>query len=202
MTTPRTLLQMAGAPLTPSPWDKAVLVIIDAQLEYVNGALPLPDVRPALAETARVLDRARREGAPVIHIVHHGRPGGPLFNPDGPLSGIAPDVAAKPGEPVIPKSLPNAFAKTTLAAALEASGRKELVVTGFMTHMCVSATVRAALDLGYRTTVVGDATATRDLPDPLGGVVPAATVHHATLAALADRFAVVVRNADAWKAPQ
>ena len=202
MTPPRTLLQMAGAPLTPSPWDKAALVIIDAQLEYVTGALALPDVRPALAEASRVLDLARRAGAPVIHIVHHGRPGGALFNPDGPLSGIAPEVAARAGEPVIAKSLPNAFAKTTLAATLEATGRKELVVAGFMTHMCVSATVRSALDLGYRTTVVADATATRDLPDPLGGIVPAATVHHATLAALADRFAVVVRNADAWKASE
>jgi hypothetical protein len=64
--------------------------------------------------------------------------------------------------------------------------------------------VRAALDLGYRTTVVADATATRDLPDPLMcpesyGVQKAETVHRATLAALADRFAIVVRNARAWE---
>ena len=60
--------------------------------------------------------------------------------------------------------------------------------------MCISATVRAALDRGYRTTVVASATATRDLPDPLGGIVPAGEVHRATLAALADRFAIVVRD--------
>ncbi len=201
MTAPKTLLQMAGAPLTPAPWDKAALIIIDAQLEYVTGALALPQVRPALAEAARVLELARAHGAPIFHIVHHGKPGGALFNPEGPLSGIAPEVAPRAGEPIVPKSLPNAFAKTTLAAALEATGRKELVVTGFMTHMCVSATVRAALDLGYRTTVVANATGTRDLPDPLGGVLPATTVHRATLAALADRFAIVVPDANAWKQP-
>lgn len=195
---PKTLLQMAGAPLDPSPWDKAALVLIDAQREYVDGGLALPGVKPALAEAARVLDLARRNAAPLVHVVHHGRPGGALFDPNGPMSAIAQEVAPRPGETVIAKGLPNAFAKTALQDALQASGRKELVVVGFMTHMCVSATVRAALDLGYRTTVVANATATRDLPDPLGGVQPAEAVHRATLAALADRFAVVVRGADAW----
>lgn len=204
MAQPQSLLAMAGAPLEPSPWDKAALVLIDAQMEYVEGKLPLYGIRPALQEAARVLDLAREKGAPVIHIVHHGRPGGALFNPDGPLSKIAPEVAPVKGEAVIPKGLPNAFAKTDLQKTLEATGRKELVVVGFMTHMCVSASVRAALDLGYRTTVVADATATRDLPDPLmcpesHGVQKADTVHRATLAALADRFAIVVRNARAWE---
>jgi nicotinamidase-related amidase len=204
MAQPQSLLAMAGAPLEPSPWDKAALVLIDAQMEYVEGKLPLHGIKPALHEAARVLDLAREKGAPVIHVVHHGRPGGALFNPDGPLSKIAPEVAPAKGEVIIPKGMPNSFAKTELQKTLEGTGRKEIVVVGFMTHMCVSATVRAALDLGYRTTVVADATATRDLPDPLcapesHSVQKAETVHRATLAALADRFAIVVRNARAWE---
>jgi hypothetical protein len=66
------------------------------------------------------------------------------------------------------------------------------VVGGFMTHMCVSSTVRAALDLGYGCTVVGNACATRDLLDCQGEVVSAAELHRAELAALGDRFAVVI----------
>ena len=203
MAQPQSLLAMAGAPLDPSPWDKAALILIDAQLEYVEGRLPLFGVQPALQEAARVLDLARRQGAPVIHVVHHGRPGGALFDPNGKLSKIAPEVAPKEGEAIIAKGLPNAFAKTDLQKTIDATGRKELVVVGFMTHLCVSATVRSALDLGYRTTVVADATATRDLPDPLcapesQAVQKADNVHRATLAALADRFAIVVRNARAW----
>jgi len=54
--------------------------------------------------------------------------------------------------------------------------------------------VRAALELGYQSTVVASACATRDLPDGLGGIVPAAVLHRACLAALADRFAVVVER--------
>jgi nicotinamidase-related amidase len=56
--------------------------------------------------------------------------------------------------------------------------------------MCVSTTVRTALDLGFRSTVVADACATRDLPSP-GGVIPARTLHEVELAALGDRFAGV-----------
>jgi nicotinamidase-related amidase len=194
---PKSLLQMAGASLEPSPWTKAALVVIDAQMEYVEGGLKLPGVGSALGEIGRVLALARREKAPVLHVVHHGRPGG-LFDPTGPMGQIAPAAAPQSGETTVAKALPNAFARPGLHEAIEATGRRELVVVGFMTHMCVSATVRAALDLGYRTTLVANAAATRDLPDPLGGVQPAEAVHRATLAALADRFAIVVRDASAW----
>jgi hypothetical protein len=56
--------------------------------------------------------------------------------------------------------------------------------------------VISALDRGLSSTVAQDATATRDLPDPTGGVLPADTVHRAALAAIADRFATVVPAAD------
>ena len=42
--------------------------------------------------------------------------------------------------------------------------------------------------------MVADATATRDLPDPLGGMIPASVVHRTALSELADRFAVVVKD--------
>ncbi|QCN98428.1 cysteine hydrolase (plasmid) [Azospirillum argentinense] len=196
--TPKTLLALAGAPATPSPLDSAVLVLIDAQREYTEGALPLVGVEAAVAEAARLLERARKAGTPVFHIVHHGKPGGALFNPEGPLSGIVAPLIPLDGETVVVKHLPNAFAGTELDALIRATGRKELIVAGFQTHMCVSSTVRAALDLGWRTTVVDAASATRDLPDGAGGVIPAEALHRANLAALADRFAVVVKDSRAW----
>ena len=42
MTGPKTLLEMSGAPLTPSALSQSVVVSIDCQNEYVNGALALP----------------------------------------------------------------------------------------------------------------------------------------------------------------
>jgi nicotinamidase-related amidase len=127
-----------------------------------------------------------------VHVVHHGS--GKLFNPTGPFAAIAEPLILKPGEAVIEKHLPNAFANTRLQEVLEKTGRKHLIVIGFMTHMCVSSTVRAALDRGYATTIVASATATRDLQDGQGGTLPAAVIQKASLAALADRFAVVVKN--------
>ena len=62
--------------------------------------------------------------------------------------------------------------------------------------MCVSASVRAALDLGYRSTLVSGAAATCDLPTPSDGVIDAASLHDASLAAIADRLAIIVKSAD------
>jgi len=151
-------------------------------------------------EGARLLAFARARGMPVFHAIHHSRPGAPVFDPRGPYVGFIPALAPLEGESVIVKSLPNAFAGTELATAIAATGRREILIAGFATHMCVSATTRAALDHGYRATVVAGATATRDLPDPLGaGVIPAAVIHAATLAALSDRFAIVVRDTEALR---
>lgn len=196
MSAPRTLLQMAGAPLDPGKFSESAVVVIDAQNEYVNGKLPLVGIAQALDNIAILLKAARAAGAPIIHVQHKGRAGG-LFDPAADAFKLAPQAASEAGEAIVEKPLPNAFAQTNLQELLAKTGRKSLIVAGFQTHMCVSSTVRAALDLGYRTTVVADAVATRDLPDPTGGpALSAAELHRAALAGLADRFAIVSNLAD------
>jgi len=191
---PVTLFEMAGLHPAPASLAESVVVMIDAQREYVDGALPLAGVEAALEEGRRLLERARAAEAPVIHVVQRGE--GALFNPEGPYFAIAAPVVPVEGEVVIEKRAPNAFAGTGLQKVLAATGRKKLIVVGFMTHMCLSTTVRAALDLGYATTVVSAATATRDLPDGDGGTIAARVVQQTSLAALADLFATVVERAD------
>ena len=66
MAQPQSLLAMAGAPLDPSPWDKAALVLIDAQMEYVEGKLPLPGVKAALQEAALSIANASRPSMPTF----------------------------------------------------------------------------------------------------------------------------------------
>ena len=193
---PLTLLEISGAAYPAGRLTESVVVVVDAQRVYVDGRLPLPGVDRALAEIARLLARARASATPVIHVVQHGRPGGAICDPAGPEVAIADAVAPRPVETVIIKPLPSSFARTALAETLQKLGRNHLIVVGFMTHMCVSTTVRAALDYGYRCTVVAAACGTRDLPDGRGGVVPAAVVHRANLAALADRFAKIVETVE------
>ena len=196
MSEPKTLVQMAGANPAPARLAEAAVVIIDAQNEYVDGRVPLAGIGSALDGIAKLLAAARASGTPVIHVQHRGRTGF-LFDPDAPGFAFAPQATPNTHEKIVHKELPNAFAKTSLQLELQAAGRKYLIVAGFMTHMCVSATTRAALDLGWWTTVVGDAAATRDLPDPLGGApIAAAQVHRTALAELADRFATIARVSD------
>ena len=190
---PKTLLEFSNAASEPLPLNRSVVVIIDAQEEYRSGRLPLSDIGTALTNVSSLLARARQEGAPIIHIKQIGRAGG-LFDAGGPTGAIMPEAAPAPGEAIIHKPLPNAFAQTDLDKQLTALGMDQVVFAGFMTHMCVSASARAALDLGYRSVVVSDAVATRDLPHPTdhNAVVKAADVNSATLAALADRFAAIL----------
>ncbi len=192
---PQTLLQITGVRPPVATLTDSVLLIIDAQREYTDGKLPLTGIDAAIVETAQLLKQARQAGTPVIHVVHKAKPGSPLFDPHSQFVDIVPQLIPAPGETVIVKTLPNAFAGTRLEKHLAELGRKNLLFTGFMTHNCVSATVRAALDLGYRSTVVASATAERDLPDGNGGIVSAAALQRAELAALSDRTATVVARA-------
>ena len=191
--TAKTLLQLAGADLNPPRLSDACLVMIDLQNEYLSGPLALPDAQAAATNAAQLLARARQQGAAIFHIAHRGKAGG-MFDRAAERGAIIASVAPQAAEPIIEKELPNAFAGTDLQAQLAATGRKNIVLAGFMTHMCVSSTARAALDLGFRTTVDAESCATRDLPDGRGGIIAARTIHDIALAELSDRFALIARG--------
>ena len=193
MTAPKTLLELSGADLNPPKLADTCLVLIDIQNEYRAGPLALPDAEPAIAAAARLLTRARQSGAAIFHVAHKGRAGS-LFDREAARGAIVDSLTPLASEAVIEKALPNAFAGTDLQARLAATGRTNIVLAGFMTHMCVSSTARAALDLGLRTTIAADACATRDLPDGRGGAIAARTIHEVALAELSDRFALIARS--------
>jgi len=64
-----------------------------------------------------------------------------------------------------------------------------------MTHMCIDATTRAAKDLGYNCTLIGNACATRNL-EINGEKIKAIDVHNAFLAALNATYATVTITQD------
>lgn len=196
MPNPITLRNLGGRSAAPAALTASTLVLIDCQNTYREGVMALSGVEAALDEIAALLARARRLGVPVIHIQHDAGPGSP-YDVSAPIGAIADKVAPAAGEPVVLKHFPNSFIGTDLEARLKATGRQNVVFVGFMTHMCVNSTTRWAFNLGFAPTVVASATATRDLPDPHGNVVPAATLQAASLAALGDLFAVVVPDAAA-----
>ena len=190
-----TLRSLLALPDTPAPLSLSALVLIDCQNTYREGIMQLEGVEPALAECAKLLKRARDAGAPVIHIQHDAGPGTP-YDVNAPIGSIADVVAPAAGEKIITKAYPSSFEKTDLDAELKRLGVNNLVLAGFMTHVCVNSTARAAFNHGYTATVVGNATATRALAAPDGGVVPAAELHNSALTALTDIFAIVVPSGD------
>ena len=169
------------------------LVIVDIQNDYFpGGGHPLVGPEAAAAAAARLLAGFRSAGDPVYHIRHvWDEPEATFMRPGTPGVEIHETVAPEDGETVISKQYPNSFRETQLEAQLKEAGVDEVVVCGMMTSTCVDATVRAAVDLGFEATVAHDACATTDLEFD-GQVVPAASVHAAFLAALADDYASVV----------
>lgn len=190
MTSP-TLRQLTGMNPNPSAISDSALVLIDCQQTYREGVMQLSGVEPALQEAAGLLKRFRDAGRPVIHIMHEAGAGTP-YDTKAPIGQIADVVAPQAGETVIVKNYPSSFEKTALKEELDKLGVKNLVLTGFMTHVCVNSTARAAFNNGFASTVVANATATRSLANPTGGEVSADALHNASLTALSDIFAVVV----------
>jgi len=188
---PFTLRAAAGLPPGYGPLNDAVLIVLEAQREYdEGGALELAGVQAAVDNIAALLLVGRKDGAEIVHIVHEGSVGR-AFDP-GRGGRVFEQLAPLDGETVLSKGLPNGFRYSGLQNHLAAIGRPHLILCGFMTHLSISSTASAALDLGYETTVVSNATATRALPAINGGAtVSAETVQATALAALADRFSAV-----------
>src|SRR6478735_10369074 len=149
MTNP-TLRALAELPLEPPSLAASTLVMIDCQNTYTRGVMELDGVSAALDEAAALLDRARSAGIPIIHIQHSDGPGS-LYDIDGESGAIVDRVAPREGEPVIVKNFPNAFVGTNLHEQLM-GGPQNLLLAGFMTHMCINSTARAAFNLGYAPT--------------------------------------------------
>jgi nicotinamidase-related amidase len=172
-------------------------LIIDIQRDYFpGGAYPLVAPEAAAEAARRVLETFRAAGEPVVHLKHiWDAPDAEFMRPGTDGIEIHPLVAPADGEQVIEKTEPNGFIGTELEASLRDRGIDSLVVAGMMSSMCVDATVRAAVDLGFKATVVHDACAAPDLSYE-GMQIPGLSVHGAFMAALADGYATLAASRD------
>jgi nicotinamidase-related amidase len=189
-----TLRTLSGAPRTTAlDSGTTALIVIDFQLEYFDrGRVPIPDGAKAMANANRLIDFADSHRVPVFHLQHVGPAGGPLFASDGELVGFHPDIQPRPNHVSLQKSTASSFASTRLHDALRERGVKTVIISGLMTHMCVSTTARDAKPLGYQVIVAGDAAATRSIDAWDGGTVDHAALHRAALTELTDSFAEVL----------
>jgi len=175
---------------------KQALLVIDIQNDYFRGSpMELVGAEKAAEKAAEVIKKFRERKLPVIFIQHiAARPEAGFFLPDTEGAEINKRVQPIEGEKIIVKHFPNSFIETGLKEYLDTMGITDLTIVGMMTHMCIDATTRAAKDLGYITTIAGDACATRDLVID-GTTVKAEEIQKSFLAAL-NYFYSTVKTSD------
>lgn len=174
--------------------DSTALILIDVQDGLDDPRLGKRNNPDAESNMARLLAAWRAKGRPIFHVQHMStEPHSPL-RPELPGNAIKRIVAPQGDEPVIQKTVSNAFVGTELEARLRAQGIQAVVVVGLTTEHCVSSTARVASDLGFKTYVVEDATACHDRHGFDGAYYSAESIHAVALVSLQDEFATIVKT--------
>jgi nicotinamidase-related amidase len=130
--------------------NNAALLLIDHQVGLFTGVrdIPVAELKHnvvALAKAAKVL------GMPVIVTATSPEMWGPVI----------PELTeALPGVPIIARTTVNAFDDARFAKAVEATGRKRLIIAGVSTEVCLAFPAIHAAGIGYDAYAVIDASGT------------------------------------------
>ena len=133
----------------------AALLVIDMQVNAVERAHERDAV---VANVADLVDRARREGIPVVWVQHSDA----ALDRGSDGWQIVSELTPAEAEPLVEKSYGDSFEDTTLEDVLSGLGVGRLVVVGAQTDWCVRSTLHGALARGYDATLVSDAHTTED----------------------------------------
>jgi gluconolactonase len=173
----------SGEPLRLDP-RRCALIIQDMQNDVVmeggafaaTGSAQHCREQNAIANIARLADRCRALGVPVIHVwfvVADGARGltlnAPLF--EGVVEAKAlvrgtwgaapvPGLEPHPGDHIVEKMRMSAWEGTTLETILKAEGRDIIIETGAWTNMSIEHTARTGADKGYVMVIPEDACST------------------------------------------
>lgn len=140
---------LAVSPFIPT-CSESVLIVVDVQPSFLK----------AIHEEERVVRRseflarvASLLGVPVW---------GTVQNVDR-MGGLEPSIEALLTDPADPKMAFSCMGCIPFVSRLEASGRKQMVLVGIETHICVSQTAHHLLDQGFEVAVCADAVSARSL---------------------------------------
>lgn len=129
--------------------NKGVLVVVDVQVGVVRDAWQVPRI---VANVARLVDRARAEGVPVVWVQHADE----TLQLGSAGWQWVPELVPAYGEPVIHKRFNSAFEQTSFEQELARVGATHVTLAGASSNWCIRATAYAALERGYDLTLVAD----------------------------------------------
>jgi biuret amidohydrolase len=157
---------------------------LDPQGYAAKAGLDIARLRRAIEPIAKLLYAARAAGMLIVHTreghlpdlsdcgtvkLERSQSAGALIGSPGPLGRLlirgeyghdfVDELEPESGEIVIDKPGYGAFEKTNLQDVLSCRGITQLILCGIATEVCVSSTLRAAVDRGYRCVTVSDACA-------------------------------------------
>lgn len=129
--------------------EQTALVVIDIQ-ERLIGAMTESDF--LVTQSGRLIDGAKALGLPILYTEQIPEKLGPT------VPAIAERLSA---EAAISKHTFGCCGAPAFREAIEALGRKQLLVCGIETHVCVYQTVMELLDAGYEVHLAADAVSSR-----------------------------------------
>jgi nicotinamidase-related amidase len=137
--------------------DDAVLVVIDEQERL---AVAMPRRESVLAATVALLRTATLLGVPVVVTRQYPKGLGDLEPALTDALAVAEAANADVGR--ADKCTFDCFAEPEFSSAFGATGRKQIVLVGMETHICITQTALSAMRAGFDVHVVADACCSRD----------------------------------------
>lgn len=179
---------------------RRALIVIDVQNEYFSGKLRIayPDVAVTLPNICRAMDAAAAAGIPVVIVQHLTPAGAPVFARGSDTAALHPEIARRPHDLLVEKSIASALTGTPLAAWLRERGIDTLGIVGYMTHNCDDSTVRQAYHEDWKVELLHDATGALPYRNAAGAAT-AEEIHRVFTVVMHSNFAAVA-STDAWLA--
>jgi nicotinamidase-related amidase len=146
-----------------------VLIVVDVQVGVMSGAW---DSERVVRNVARVVERARAEGLPVVWVQHSDEE--LLFG--SPQWQWVPELVPGEGEVLVHKKFNSSFEETDLEKELANLGATHIALAGASTNWCIRATAYGALERGYDLTLIEDAHTTDTMELDNGTTIEASTV--------------------------
>ena len=133
--------------------DQSALLIIDVQQALYERSVPIFNGDKLVSNINQLVNNWNASGAVIVYIRHNNKK---MLVENTSGWQIHPNVRIVDQAIFIDKKHGDAFINTDLDEKLRKNGVKTVVISGLVSHGCVQATCKGALDLGFNVVLVGD----------------------------------------------